>query len=134
MKQRKRKLNTSIFLMEMIMVCGFLMISASLCVRGFGKANEISRRAEDKGKAVILAQSYAEDFKSGREFKEIQEMNISVNYDKDWIETSDEKEVKYTCRLNISDLEESTNIKEMNIGVYEGGDMLYDLTVSRFDG
>lgn len=128
---KKRKINTSIFLMEMIMVCGFLMISVSLCVQGFAKAREISVLAEDKGNAVLIAQSLAEDFKSDESFKEMQEMDISIKYDKDWKETKENE--KYTCKLHISNLEESNNIQEMNIGVYKGNDLLYDLTVSRFD-
>ena len=63
---KKRKINTSIFLMEMIMVCGFLMISISLCVQGFAKARDISKLAEDKGNAVLVAQSLAEEFEIGR--------------------------------------------------------------------
>lgn len=131
---KKRKINTSIFLMEMIMVCGFLMISISLCVQGFAKARDISKLAEDKGNAVLVAQSLAEEFESDDSFKDIQTMDIRIAYDKDWNETRDEESEEYICRLHISDLGESRACKELNIGIYKEDKLLYDLTVSRFCG
>lgn len=131
---KKRKINTSIFLMEMIMVCSFLMISISLCVQGFAKARDISKLAEDKGNAVLVAQSLAEEFESDDSFKDIQTMDIRIAYNKNWNETTDEKSEEYICRLHISSLEESKACKELSIGIYKENELLYDLTVSRFCG
>lgn len=126
MAYRKRKLNTSIFLMEMIVICGFLCLSAGLCIKGFVKAHELSKYAEDKGKAIIIAQGYAEEFK-GIKFDNLQEMNIQINYDKDWNETKDEKEIKYYCKM-ILEHKENRMLRELNIEIYNKNDeLLYDL-------
>lgn len=55
------------FLMEMLVVVGFFIICASICVLVFVKADNISRDASDMNQAVLKAQSVAEELKAGAE-------------------------------------------------------------------
>lgn len=53
------------FLMEMILVSGFFIICAALCVTVFVKADSTSRRARDINQAVLAAETLAEEIKAG---------------------------------------------------------------------
>ena len=55
MNSRKRS-GSGIFLMEMIMVCGFFLVCAVVCVRVFVRAESMSRLAREKNQAVLAAQ------------------------------------------------------------------------------
>ena len=52
--------------MEMLVVVGFFIICASICVLVFVKADNISKDARDINQAVLKAQSLAEELKAGR--------------------------------------------------------------------
>ena len=52
--------------MEMLVVVGFFIICASICVLVFVKADNISRDARDINQAVLRAQSLAEELKAGQ--------------------------------------------------------------------
>ena len=54
------------FLMEMILVSGFFIICAALCVTVFVKADSTSRRARDINQAVLAAETLAEEIKAGQ--------------------------------------------------------------------
>lgn len=54
------------FLMEMILVTGFFIICASLCVTVFARADSMSRRARDINQAVLAAETLAEEIKAGK--------------------------------------------------------------------
>ena len=55
------------FLMEMLVVVGFFIICASICVMVLAKADSMSRRARDMNQAALKAQSLAESMKAGQE-------------------------------------------------------------------
>ena len=92
------------FLMEMLVVVGFFIICASICVMVFAKADSMSRRARDMNQAALKAQSLAESMKAGQEpawssetpeevslvlpegLKEGQELRC-VYWDRDWKDT-----------------------------------------------
>lgn len=61
----RRRSGSGIFLMEMIMVCGFFLLCASVCVQVFIKADSMSRLAREKNQAVLAAQSLGERWKAG---------------------------------------------------------------------
>ena len=48
-----KKSGSGIFLMEMIMVCGFFLLCAAVCVRAFVQADSLSRMAREKNQAVL---------------------------------------------------------------------------------
>lgn len=52
--------------MEMLVVVGFFIICASICVLVFVKADNISKDARDINQAVLKAQSLAEELKAGQ--------------------------------------------------------------------
>lgn len=54
------------FLMEMILVSGFFIICAALCVTVFVKADSTSRRARDINQAVLAAETLAEEMRAGQ--------------------------------------------------------------------
>lgn len=64
-RSRKRTSGSGPFLMEMILVTGFFIICASICVLVFARANRLSQRASDINQAVLEAQSLAEEMKAG---------------------------------------------------------------------
>lgn len=52
--------------MEMILVSGFFIMCAALCVTVFVKADSTSRRARDINQAVLAAETLAEEIKAGQ--------------------------------------------------------------------
>lgn len=62
MNSRKRS-GSGIFLMEMIMVCGFFLLCAAVCIRVFVRSDAMSRLAREKNQAVLAAESLAETWK-----------------------------------------------------------------------
>lgn len=69
MRNRKRQTGSGPFLLEMILVTGFFMICASICVLVFAKADRLSRQASDINRAVLEAQTLAEEMKAGVDLK-----------------------------------------------------------------
>lgn len=65
--------------MEMLVVVGFFILCASICVSVFAKADRLSRDADSLNHAVLGAQSVTEEIKAGRGEKE-----LSRVWDKDW--------------------------------------------------
>lgn len=63
MNSRKQS-GSGIFLMEMIMVCGFFLLSAAVCIQVFLKADSMSRLAREKNQAVLAAESLADTWKA----------------------------------------------------------------------
>lgn len=66
-RSRRRGSGSGPFLMEMILVTGFFIICASICVLVFARANRLSQRASDINQAVLEAQTLAEEMKAGLE-------------------------------------------------------------------
>ncbi|MDO5415608.1 MAG: hypothetical protein Q4F29_00265 [Lachnospiraceae bacterium] len=64
MNDRKRS-GSGIFLMEMILVSGFFLFCAAVCIQVFVRADSMSRRARELNEAVLAAQSIAEEWKAG---------------------------------------------------------------------
>ncbi len=64
----KKRSGSGIFLMEMIMVCGFFLLCAAVCIQVFLKSDSMSRLAREKNQAVLAAESLADAWKVyGRE-------------------------------------------------------------------
>lgn len=64
---RKSGAGSGPFLMEMLVVVGFFIICASICVMVFAKADRTSKTARDINQAVLKAQSLAEEIKAGQD-------------------------------------------------------------------
>lgn len=64
---RKSGSGSGPFLMEMLVVVGFFIICASICVMVFVRSDNISKDARDINQAVLRAQSLAEELKAGQE-------------------------------------------------------------------
>lgn len=62
MNSRKRS-GSGVFLMEMIMVCGFFLLCAAICIRVFIQADSMSRLAREMNQAVLAAESLADGWK-----------------------------------------------------------------------
>ena len=62
---RKSGSGSGPFLMEMLVVVGFFIICASICIMVFVKSDNISREARDINQAVLMAQSLTEELKAG---------------------------------------------------------------------
>ena len=92
MNSRKRS-GSGIFLMEMIMVCGFFLLCAAVCIQVFMRSDAMRRLAREKNQAVLAAESLAETWKAeGMEaFGAVQgrplsdgETAYTLFFDKDW--------------------------------------------------
>lgn len=55
---------TSLVLMEIIITLFFFMVCGALCIQIFVSANQTNKKAVDLNKAVVLANSFGEIFKS----------------------------------------------------------------------
>ena len=60
----KKRSGSGIFLMEMIMVCGFFLLCAAVCIQVFLRADSMSRLAREKNQAVLAAESLADAWKA----------------------------------------------------------------------
>ncbi len=96
MNSRKRS-GSGVFLMEMIMVCGFFLLCAAICIRVFIQADSMSRLARETNQAVLAAESLAENWKvngwesvsqdnpdEGKAEKGKKEPVITVSFDQNW--------------------------------------------------
>ena len=95
MNSRKRS-GSGIFLMEMIMVCGFFLLCAAVCVQVFIKADSMSRLAREKNQAVLAAQSLGELWKAGE-----LEGEGRICFDEDWNRLEDGSEGWYAAVLSL---------------------------------
>ncbi len=95
MNSRKRS-GSGIFLMEMIMVCGFFLVCAVVCVRVFVRADSMSRLAREKNQAVLAAQSLGELWKAG----DLQS-GERICFDEDWKRLEDGEEGWYAAVLSV---------------------------------
>ncbi len=60
----KKRSGSGIFLMEMIMVCGFFLLCAAVCIQVFLRADSMSRLAREKNQAILAAESLADTWKA----------------------------------------------------------------------
>ena len=58
------KSKAPLMLMEQMVMLLVFALAAALCLQAFVKADEISRRAEARDRAVILCQTVAEEIKA----------------------------------------------------------------------
>lgn len=92
MNSRKRS-GSGIFLMEMIMVCGFFLLCAAVCIQVFMRSDAMSRLARERNQAVLAAESLAETWKAGgiealtaKEGRELSEgeTGYTLFFDQNW--------------------------------------------------
>lgn len=112
MNSRKRS-GSGIFLMEMIMVCGFFLLCAAVCIQVFMRSDAMSRLAREKNQAVLAAESLAETWKAeGTEgFAALQgrpladgEVVYTLFFDKNWMISGDAPENAYfTAELTLGE-------------------------------
>ncbi len=62
---KKNSSGAGMFMMEMIMAVFFFILCASTCIMVFVKADSMSTLARDTNRAVVMAESMAEVWKSG---------------------------------------------------------------------
>lgn len=60
---KRQRLSTGSFLLELMIVICFFMVCASICMLAFAKADHLSRLAADRDRAVLAAESIAEVWK-----------------------------------------------------------------------
>ncbi len=79
--------SSGIFLMEMIMVCGFFLLCAAVCIRVFIQADSMSRLAREMNQAVLAAESVADRWKVGASESEGPSGGgwpDQISWDQDW--------------------------------------------------
>ena len=77
----KRERTSYAFLLEMIWVCAFFLICASIFVMAFAKAEQISRQADVLNQAVQAASNVMEEMLAGFPNEEEQFEFVSSAYD-----------------------------------------------------
>lgn len=60
---KRQRLSTGSFLLELMIVICFFMVCASICILAFAKADHLSCLAADRDRAVLAAESIAEVWK-----------------------------------------------------------------------
>ena len=100
MGERKNS-GTAMFLMEMIMVVGFFIICACICIQVFARANTLSRLAEDTNHAVIAAENMAESWKAGE--RSGTESTEPQYFDRNWQEPADPSQAAFAAELQTED-------------------------------
>lgn len=135
--KNKRDSGTALFLMEMIAVVCFFILSASVCILVFVRANNLSRLARDTNQASLAAESVAEIWKAEAQdgltdrFLMSREGDTGVIYwDSQWNVTQEENLTGYTARV---DLETKEGTEEAQIQILRSEDKteLFLLTVKR---
>lgn len=131
-----RKSHSGVFLMEMIGVVFFFLLSAGVCTRIFTKAELISREAADLNRAVLIAQSSGEVYKEkGKEgLKEIFALQKSSSNTDIYCMEFDENGESLTGSEVVFVAEAEFQEKdEMVLAIKKGGNVLYTLTVRRHE-
>ncbi len=140
---------SGIFLMEMIMVCGFFLLCAAVCIRVFIQADHMSRRAREMNQSVLAAESLADRWKVGAAENEGPSGGgwpDQVSWDQDWTLLDMEDLDKGAARWYTADLyrqEEPGTVCHMTIQIRRGEDhprqdpedpenVLYTLEVERY--
>lgn len=142
---RKNSSGAGLFLMEMIMVVGFFILCASICISVFVKANQLSQDAQDTNRGVLMAQSLAEIW--GAEGIEGLETRFQAlapepgnpqsyvcSWGQDWEAVSDPAAAVYCGRLELTRLDLMENL---HISIRKGrgndfGRTLYELETNRY--
>lgn len=141
--------SSGIFLMEMIMVCGFFLLCAAVCIRVFIQADHMSRRAREMNQSVLAAESVADRWKVG----DLESEGLSggpdqINWDQDWelLDVSDlDSGAKIWYTADLDRQEAPGTVCHMTIQVRRGEDhprrgpdlmdpenVLYTLEVERY--
>lgn len=92
---------SGIFLMEMIMVCGFFLLCAAVCIRVFIQADSMSRLARETNQAVLAAESLADGWKAGvfEEEDFLSEGEGFVFWDENWNRLEQADQAWYSASL-----------------------------------
>ena len=123
-----KKSGSGIFLMEMIMVCGFFLLCAAVCVRAFVQADSLSRMAREKNQAVLAAQNLGEMWKDGQISGEGE-----LYFDQNWNLDHDQKEAADAWYMaELSCREETTGLLCLDIRLMSGAG--YRGSVNTADG
>ena len=78
----KRERTSYAFLLEMIWVCAFFLICASIFVMAFAKAEQLSRQADVLNQAVQATSNVMEEVLAGKKQNHIEDINRKPVYDK----------------------------------------------------
>lgn len=127
---RKKRISYA-FLMEMLWVCGFFSLSACIFVLAFGKAEALSRKAEELNHAVIEVQNCLETVSSTYPQDNIGPSGSGVVvhfYDKNWQPTEHSPaDVSYTITVSITSEEPDGLLHFTAEAAKPDGELLYTL-------
>lgn len=134
-----RSSKTVLFLIEMIIAIAFFAYSSAVCTSLFVKAHDISARTREETKAMTLAKSAGEVFKSQNgEASGIStvlggkhdEKTVRVYYNKDW-DKSDSKNAKYCLEIKTGS---EGSFKTADISVIRAEDelIIYNLNLKKY--
>lgn len=134
MKSKNRS-GWSVPLMEIMIAVGFFIVCGAVCVQVFARTEVLSRRSEDTGHSILVAQTIAEAVKaSGKEaFTEILDAEDAgdgsyvMRWNKNWEPVKSEE----IFRAEIQTREENRML-QANIVLKRGKETLYELSVSRY--
>lgn len=127
----RSKSNTSLFILEMIIVCGFLLYCSSIFVKAFVKTEEISRYTKLQNEAILFSQQLAEDWKAGKIDVGVMETCYYQLVDGE-VKIVDSNFNGMVCKVSSTELEESMYLEELNLQVCYDTQSLYSLIVTRF--
>ena len=112
------KSKAPLMLMEQMVMLLVFALAAALCLQAFVKADEISKQAEARDRAVLLCQTVAEELKESGEKDQLVLSAMAARldadvvfpnesfilcYDQDWQRTSAENEIVYMLGVSAMD-------------------------------
>lgn len=147
-KQEQQKGSFNMPMVELILVIGIFTIVSVLLLRMYFSANHLQKEAADFSRAVILAESIAEEIKAAESIKEAAKGHPSfqmqedgtylISYDKDFKETTEKKANYEICIIETKIQTKTGSLNRVQILAYQISkgkeEPLVELFVSNFAG
>lgn len=132
---RKSGSGSGIFMMEMMVVVGFFILCASVCILAFAKSDRISRLAAERNQAVLAAQSMVEVWKiedieglQSRFKAERAEEGWMIGWNKQWQPVgATARDAAFAAEMKLAD--ESSGVQSAVVSVWNlsGHEPLFEL-------
>lgn len=127
-----RPKHTSVaFLMEMLWVCGFFVISACIFLLVFVKADRMSLDTQNLNQAVLYTENAVEDtlanYTNDFDFSD----SLTVFYDKEWT-PMDSSSQDAAFQITVSASIEDRLLNVTAAAAHKNGDSIYSLSGARY--
>lgn len=128
---RKNSSGSGMFLMEMIVVVGFFIFCASICILAYARSDHASGLAVDRNQAVSAAQSMVEVWKLSDEEDTAEH---TAYWDGDWAAVPDPGQAQFHAQMKVET--EAGGMSTAQVTVYRDRDdeELFSLEAKKYRG